>query len=88
MSKYDYLNSLSYGCVFFDDTTRHEEGWACESGGEPFRITGTKDLRSDVIWMTNLEHSLMFHHGISDNARLRKKNFLRIPVEKWLNWLA
>jgi len=66
---------MRFGCVYFDDFG--SEGWACIASEEPRRITGSQDLASDVMWVTNLDWEGMRQKSILDHPRFRADNFLR-----------
>lgn len=74
------------GCVIFDDSTLHEEGWAAFIDGDgnssgAFRISGTHDLSSDVVWWLNLTYDEMYAFGMLGNAWFRNEGFLRLRME-------
>lgn len=74
------LSEIQYGVVIFDDQHVHQSGWACIAQGEPFRITGTQDLQSDVCWISNLDYQMMMQTGMSNHARFRRRDFFRMDL--------
>ena len=74
-----------YGCVIFDDAFEHQSGYAAKAGEKARRITGTRDLDSDRIWVTNLSFDQIIKSGFSKHARFRHEGFLRVPIDRILN---
>lgn len=69
---------MQFGCVYFDDYGT--EGWASIAGATPLRITGTQDLSTNVLWITNLDWEGMRAKSIQQHPRFRMDNFLRIKL--------
>ncbi len=78
-------DNYRYGCVLFDDPFEHQSGWAAKAGNPARRISGTRDLASDHVWVTNLSYPQMQTSGFSQYARFRGDRFLRIGVDTLLN---
>ena len=67
----------------FDDPHTHAAAYAASSNPRhprPFRITGTGDLESDHVWITNLDYSLSRDSGLSGHSRFRRIDFLRRTI--------
>lgn len=69
---------MKFGCVWFDDFGK--EGWASEQGKDAYRISGTQDLPSDTLWVTNLDWQGMRDRSLNGHPRFRMDNFLRIKL--------
>lgn len=59
---------MDIGVCLFDDLTQAKGGWASIAGSSASRISAITELRTDVIWVTNLDY---FSH--------RKLNLNRTP---------
>lgn len=70
-----YNNEARYGAVLFDSEVTHDYGWACVSGEMPVRITGTHDLPSDTVWITNLGYDAAKVSGLQ-GSRFRRSGYL------------
>lgn len=67
----------NFGVVFFDNPESPEQGFASEAGGAVFRIVSIGDLKSDVIWVTNLEYEQMSRYNLWRNPKLKRCSFFR-----------
>jgi len=68
----------TFGVVLFDDPVTHDSGWACqweEGGARPSRISGTGELTSDAVWMTNLSYEDAKISGLN-GSRFRRSKYL------------
>ena len=65
-----------YGCVNFDDVRHHNAGWASIAGQTAYRIASTKDLQSDVSWLTNLDYDMSYKAGFAVHAGFRRSDYL------------
>ncbi|WP_305910429.1 hypothetical protein Q9L42_021210 (plasmid) [Methylomarinum sp. Ch1-1] len=72
------MNDVKFGCVRFEDPYQHNSGWASINGGKAFRIRGTENLPSDVVFMLNLERDLMFRCGFKSHSRYRSSEYLSL----------
>lgn len=72
----DELDRIQYGCVKFDDVRHHDTGWASIAGKPAFRIANTRDLSSDVVWLTNLDYEMSFQSGMGMHAGFRRSDYL------------
>ena len=70
-----YNNDARYGAVLFDSEVTHDYGWACVSGEMPVRITGTHDLPSDTVWITNLGYDAAKVSGLQ-GSRFRRSGYM------------
>jgi len=77
-----------FGCVIFDDPHQHTAGWAAVAGHDATRIRGTQDLSSGVVWITNLEYTLLWEAGLSRSSRLRRDDYLRQKISRLLDSLG
>ena len=66
-----------FGAVVFDDDKRPAAGWASVKGKEAFRVRGTGDLASDIIWWTNLDGQVFFAFGGLSAARMKRSEYLK-----------
>lgn len=67
----------NFGVVFFDNPECPEQGYASEAGGIVFRIASIGDLKSDVVWVTNLEYEQMSRFNLWRNPKLKRCSFFR-----------
>ncbi|WP_053764412.1 hypothetical protein [Leptospirillum ferriphilum] len=75
------------GCVIFDDPVLRSGGWASftdENGSpsEPFRINGTGQLGSDVVWWLNIDYTNMGVSGLRKHPRFRGDYYLRTRMDQ------
>lgn len=70
------IKEAQYGCIVFDSTHKHEQGWAAISGKKAYRIPNTRQLKSDVIWLHNLDYEMTFAAGMENHAGLRRNDYL------------
>lgn len=85
------VSKLNHGIVFFDDTHSHQAGWAAKSDEPARRITGSEELCTDTVWITNLPYDLANVTGWTENTRFRVNEFLREKIDslaKRLNLLS
>lgn len=66
-----------YGSVIFDDEARPLAGWASVRGKTAYRIRGTGDLASDILWWTNLPASTFMTTGGLPSTRFKRNDYLR-----------
>lgn len=59
---------IKIGVCCFEDVSDPENGWASIAGEEPVRISGSRELRTDVLWVTNLPYD-----------KYKKMNFITSP---------
>ena len=78
------LTDLEYGCVIFDNPSEHKSGWVSVEGAASIRITGTQELATNIMWITNLSFSVMQESGFSQSSRFRRHDFLREDIQKIL----
>jgi len=69
--------SYECGCIFFDDHHMHQHGWAARAGQRAQYISGTHELASDTVWITDLAYNLIREAGFEGNVRFRRDEFLR-----------
>lgn len=67
-----------YGCVRFEDPHQHNTGWASIDGEPAFRIKGTENLPSDVLFIINLNTGLMWKCGFNIHSRFRSSEYLSL----------
>jgi len=72
----DQVGRPLYGCVKFDDVRHHTAGWASIAGKPSYRIAGTKDLPSNVSWLTNLDYEMSHKAGFGVHAGFRRSEYL------------
>lgn len=70
-----------FGAVLFDDPSAHDHGWACIHGDAPFRISGTYELTSEVVWLTNLDYEGIAAVGM-EGSRFRRDSFLTHGINR------
>lgn len=70
---------LKYGCVIFDDPRQREQGWKAIEEDKATRVSseGTSALRSDVVWLTNMDYDLVSVTGLRDNFRFLHSKYMR-----------
>lgn len=74
------LSKSKIGLCLFEDPASPDAGWAMEAFGTPRYIKGTGDLRSDTIWLTNIDSNTFYQMGLSRTPRLRSDAFLRTKL--------
>ncbi len=74
------LSKARLGLCLFDNPYAPDGGWAVESFGTPRYIRGTGDLRSDTIWLVNIDGTAFHQMGLSRTPRLRSDAFLRTKL--------
>lgn len=77
-----------YGCVLFDDPNRAGPGWASIAGDTAFRINGTGDLATDVVWIVNVEYQAFFRQGLQRLARLKRTYYLTRTIPQIMRELG
>ncbi len=74
-----------FGSVIFDDPALHDSGWATVWDGintRPVRISGTKELSSGTVWLTNLSYDMMNLSGLN-GSRFRRSIFFHSSIERY-----
>jgi len=66
--------------VLFDDESRRGSGWACNASLEPYPVTGTHDLGSDHVWLTNLGYNAFTGANLHASNRYRHGDYLRVRL--------
>ena len=70
---------LRVGAVIFDDIENPSHGWSCVAGDEyARRIKQPSDLRTDVVWLVNLNTNQCYIFTMSNNAFIRPSTFLPV----------
>ncbi|HDX8428175.1 TPA: hypothetical protein RQN23_002875 [Aeromonas veronii] len=72
----------NFGVVFFDNPDNPCQGSASEAGQAVFSITSIGDLKSDVIWITNLEFDQIRAKRLWNNPKIKRINFFRDDLYK------
>lgn len=70
------------GVALFDDPGARGDGWACIAGESGFRISGTGDLNSSVVWLTNVDYRAFETSGLRGSRRYRRSNYLRTQLNR------
>ena len=65
------------GAVMFENIKKPQAGWACVAKGAAFRVRGTGDLSTDVVWWTNLDWDSFSRIGGLNQPKLRRTDYLR-----------
>jgi len=73
----EYSCAQRYGVAIFESPKELSSGWACVFDEEPYYITSTGDLYTNVIWLTNIDLRTLYEKGLSQSPKLRPDNFLR-----------
>ena len=72
------MNAIdSTGVVLFDATDSPFEGWSCESGGEPRRITHLGALPTARLWVTNIPYPTFRSLNLIKSQHLRDSQYFR-----------
>jgi hypothetical protein len=66
-----------FGVVLFDDEKRPGNGWASVAGQDGFRICGTADLPSDVLWWMSLDYNSYVKQGGLHRPNMRRADYIR-----------
>lgn len=74
--------TIYYGCVLFDDTSNPKKGYASLAGQKAKEIESLGDLESDAIWISNLNFSESFDANINRSPKVRRNDFLRVPIQR------
>lgn len=82
------IDKLRHGAVVFDDKTRPLGGWACVAGDTSFRVRGTGDLSTDVVWWTNLQRDAFIRIGGLNQPKLRRSEYLRPNMDQLMTELG
>ena len=69
-------DDIKIGVVLFDNPMSASDGWACEAGGEPFRVSSALQLPSDTLFISNLAYEAFASVG-SRVHNLRGNDFFR-----------
>ena len=67
------------GIVLFADPKKPGDGYACESG-DAIEISGTHELSTDVLWVTNIRPYDFIQGGYGQLRHLRSSNFFRTDL--------
>lgn len=67
---------VCFGVVLFDNPRDMSAGWACQAGGEPFRISSAAELSNQTGWVTNLDWA-EYTDRAKRQSHLRRADFLR-----------
>lgn len=73
--------SSSIGVCIFDDAQLPAGGWASISGEESVRIRGIPDLRSDILWVTNLDYKTIKKLRLYNSNNISDSQFFRTAVD-------
>ncbi len=84
------MTMTGFGYAHFDEPTSPESGWAAsfETHGEPKRISGIGSLRSDIIWMTNIEYGAWYAHKLGNMPNLRQSLYARSSIKSLVSELG
>jgi hypothetical protein len=80
--KFDHqANSLipEFGVAIFDDPREMSSGWACLSGGEPFKFNSASELSNDTMWVTSLDFT-EYSLRAKNQSHLRRIDYLRCSL--------
>ena len=76
----------SFGAIVFD-TEGDGEGWACESGQLPVRVTSALSVGTGVLYWTSLSYQAAFQAKLHKNAWIRNERYLRSTqrsiIDEW-----
>jgi hypothetical protein len=70
------------GVCIFDDPTQCAYGWASIAGEVSRRINGYGELRTDVLWVLNLNWKTMNTMGLNRSNHLYDEQFFRISLRQ------
>lgn len=81
------------GVVIFDSNKNYDPegdnpGYRCLPGREPVRIYGTRDLPTNVRWLTNINLDVAYASRLQNSPKLLNTNYLRTSVNSILNELG
>jgi hypothetical protein len=71
------------GYAHFDEPDDPQAGWAASpaTNGEPKRVAGIQHLRSDIVWLTNVEYSAWWKYRLGNQPNLRQALYARTTIK-------
>lgn len=82
------VDKINYGAVVFDDRDRPSAGWGCVAGNPSFRVRGTGDLPTDVVWWTNVKSDVFWKMPGLNQGKLRSSEYLRPNMDQLMSELG
>ncbi|MDU8351232.1 hypothetical protein RYA05_04885 [Pseudomonas syringae pv. actinidiae] len=70
------------GVCCFDDPSVLGHGWASVAGGETLRVNGFGELRSDVLWVLNINFRDLTKIGLNKTNHLYDEQYFRISLRQ------
>lgn len=75
------VNDVKIGVCWFDDPKVAENGWSSEGGDAAKRISGINDLRTDIVWISNIEWRTYKSLNLTNLPYFRDAQFMRISLD-------
>lgn len=73
---------MNVGVALFTSKDKPVDGLASMNGDIPFKFMTIGDLRSDCLWITNLNYNELRKINLSVNTKIRMSDFFRISLER------
>jgi len=75
------LESIKIGVCWFDDPKLAESGWSSEGGAAAVRVSGINELRTDTVWVSNIDYRTYRNLNLNNLPYFRDAQFMRIGVD-------
>lgn len=80
--------SIEFGACFFDDKETPQSGWVSINGSEVARISKISELRSDVVWVTNIPFKTYRDMNLDSIGNIFDEQFFRTSITQLLKELS
>lgn len=71
---------MKIGVCLFDEPSLGTSGWASIGGKQAFRISATSELRSDILWVTNVNYRIYRKLNLIQTPNVVDEQFFRTKL--------